>query len=231
MVLLFLQERKLGTSLNDSAQIVLNSCPRCLAKVGDAPLWKHPDFLHCFTMRDSENELLTKLTLNLFMTHSAEKVRDYIQQTLDVRVEASDSSSPKKTPEERYAEKLARDRNYRKTAYKKVTKRVQISLSLDEYAQLQRQANNEGTKPSTLARTLLLESMGKSAHIPPNVAEELRQLQRDLTGALTNINQMAFRVNCDGAHRFDETYLKRQVQSLDSDIKKTLRTLYQDSRP
>jgi len=70
-------------------------------------------------------------------------------------------------------------------------KRVNVTLSLDEFKQLEKMAKAEKIKPTALLKKLAFSSIDKKLDFPLDVSVDFGDLVHILRGVANNINQMA----------------------------------------
>ncbi|HHH14307.1 MAG TPA: MobC family plasmid mobilization relaxosome protein [candidate division WWE3 bacterium] len=104
---------------------------------------------------------------------------------------------------------------------KRKTKRVSVTLSLDEFKQLEQMAKVEKIKPTTLLKKLAFSSMNKKADFPLDVSADFGDLVHILRGVANNINQMAKHSNTI-KRVADESRLFTLLKSIEDENRKFL---------
>ena len=104
---------------------------------------------------------------------------------------------------------------------KRKTKRVSVTLSLDEFKQLEQMAKVEKIKPTTLLKKLAFSSMNKKADFPLDVSADFGDLVHILRGVANNINQMAKHSNTI-KRVADESRLFALLKSIEDENRKFL---------
>lgn len=104
---------------------------------------------------------------------------------------------------------------------KRKTKRVSVTLSLDEFKQLEQMAKVEKIKPTTLLKKLAFSSMNKKADFPLDVSADFGDLVHILRGVANNINQMAKHSNTI-KRVADESRLFSLLKSIEDENRKFL---------
>jgi len=75
--------------------------------------------------------------------------------------------------------------------YKKKTKRVSITLSLQEYRTLEAQAKKFGLKPTTFLKQKCFNSFDDKRFLSTQQQEDLKEFVRLIRSIANNVNQMA----------------------------------------
>lgn len=101
------------------------------------------------------------------------------------------------------------------------TKRVSVTLSLDEFQKLEAMAKVEKTKPTALLKKLAFSSLEKKADFPLDVSVDFGELVHILRGVANNINQMAKHSNTI-KRVADESRLFSMLQLIEEENKKFL---------
>lgn len=104
-----------------------------------------------------------------------------------------------------------------KTEYQERTKRVSITLSLSEYAELEKRAKVEGVKPTSLVKNMALAFHQQTPIIPEMVQVELQELRFLLRNIANNINQIAHHSNTI-KRLADENGLLLEIQKMETTI-------------
>ena len=101
------------------------------------------------------------------------------------------------------------------------TKRVSVTLSPDEFKQLEQMAKVEKTKPTALLKKLAFSSMNKKADFPLDISVDLGELVNILRGVANNINQMAKHSNTI-KRVTDESRLFTMLKAIEDENRKFL---------
>jgi len=100
-------------------------------------------------------------------------------------------------------------------------KRVNVTLSLDEFKQLEKMAKVEKIKPTTLLKKLAFSNMNKKAEFPLDVSADFGDLVHILRGVANNINQMAKHSNTI-KRVADESRLFTMLKAIEDENRKFL---------
>ena len=101
------------------------------------------------------------------------------------------------------------------------TKRISVTLSPDEFKQLEKMANTEKIKPTPLLKKLAFSSLEKKADFPLDVSADFGDLVHILRGVANNINQMAKHSNTI-KRVADESRLFTLLKTIEDENKKFL---------
>lgn len=104
-----------------------------------------------------------------------------------------------------------------KAEYQERTKRVSVTLTSTEYAELEKRAKAERVKPTTLIKNMALAYHQQAPIIPEMVQEELQELRFLLRNATNNINQIAHHSNTI-KRLIDENGLLLEIQKMETTI-------------
>ena len=104
-----------------------------------------------------------------------------------------------------------------RTDYKTRTKIVKVTMPMDVFAKLQRQANTEGSKAATLARAFIESGLDREARIPSGIQAELNAFRFLVRNISNNINQIAHHSNTV-KHVANERGLFQWLQALESHV-------------
>lgn len=98
---------------------------------------------------------------------------------------------------------------------------MSVTLSPDEFKQLEQMAKVEKTKPTALLKKLAFSSMNKKADFPLDVSVDLGELVNILRGVANNINQMAKHSNTI-KRVTDESRLFTMLKAIEDENRKFL---------
>ena len=104
-----------------------------------------------------------------------------------------------------------------KSEYQERTKRVSITLSNSEYAELEQRAKTEGVKITTLVKNMALAYHQQIQIMPEPIAEELKELRFLIRNVANNINQIAHYSNTI-QRLADENGLLIEIQKMEQII-------------
>ena len=104
-----------------------------------------------------------------------------------------------------------------KAEYQERTKRVSITLSNNEYAELEQRAKREGVKITTLVKNMALAYHQQDRIMPESVKSELQELRFLLRNVANNINQIAHYSNTI-RRLADENGLLIEIQKMEETI-------------
>lgn len=104
-----------------------------------------------------------------------------------------------------------------KAEYSQRMKRVSITFSNSEYAELEKRAKSESVKPATLVKNMAL-AYHQQVHIMPEpIKEELQELRFLIRNVANNINQIAHHSNTI-QRLADENGLLLEIQKMEQII-------------
>lgn len=103
------------------------------------------------------------------------------------------------------------------TEYKERVKRVKITLSLFEYAEIEKRAKAEGVKPTALVKNMAIAYHQQAPIMPEVIREELQELRFLLRNVANNINQIAHHSNTI-KRLADENGLLLEIQKMEKTI-------------
>lgn len=104
-----------------------------------------------------------------------------------------------------------------KAEYKDRAKRVSVTLSNSEYAELEKRAKAEGVKLTTLAKNMMMAYHQQAPIIPETIQAELNDLHFLLRNVANNINQIAHYSNTI-RRLADENGLLLEIQKMETTI-------------
>lgn len=106
-----------------------------------------------------------------------------------------------------------------KKQYSAKTKRVNLTLTNQEYRAFLREAKAEGMKLTSYIKQLALTSFSQQAHIPSDLKDELKTLRFTIHNIANNVNQIAHYSNTvHSMTASDENNLLQYLKQLDDVI-------------
>jgi len=104
-----------------------------------------------------------------------------------------------------------------KSEYKERIKRVSLTFSNNEYAEIEKRAKSEGVKPTALIKNMAIAYHQQSVIMPESIKAELQELRFLVRNVANNINQIAHHSNTI-QRLADENGLLLEIQKMENTI-------------